>query len=912
MISRKFDVHKKDIKSLRFKTFRMFLTGILILNVLFVISSFQSNDLIFFKVFHILYGMITLSVLIFCNEKVFLRVAVAFMSMTQFIVLPVLFFSEGGLLGPAPVWMAFHTIFLFLFLGKKGTMLFFLGTVCEYSYLFSRVYHWPELVRFPEKVGRMCASSLFAIVTAGGWLIMFILVQQSFSDREKKYIRENSERIHKAGTRKNYFLNDLAVEIRQPITSIMGMCELILKEEKDHLIHGEMEKIRSSCYDFLSLVDDTISYSRLGLSSSAAMDACYRFDELIDDVVEAVSSEMNEKKLRFIVIAHADIPKRLFGNAKRIRQVFQQVILASLQMTSEGRIQLEIWSNKDKESNTVLINCRISDTGRGMKQEEADTLFGHYTIHKGKEGSGLEGIGMKLNVCREYLATMDGTIKVRSLENIGMAVEFKFRNQLVNDEQIASVTVKSDRRILIYEGDMIDRQGWLGMMKELKLEAEYVHNRYHFECAVRDRKFDFIFITRPVYESLQAIIAYYHCEAETYVIADDTSVYGDFGKCRLLRSPLYSVKIAEIIEGGWNEEDYRYSGRQGNFIIKNVRILVIDSHAVDLKVANGIFSNYGVNIDIAVSGKEGLKKVKKEKYNLILTDLMISEMNGYELLKEIRMLEDSPNRDTPVVAISSAAGENIKEVALAEGFQFFIGKPFRIKDIEECLIHCIPQEMIYKKEKEINPETRKDEFDKKKHGLDLAVGLSNIGNNEESYLAILGTYYTENMRKQENLSDIFKKEDLLSFISAVHSIKSASAGIGALRLSALARELEFAGKDGEVGVISERLPLFIKEYQLILDEIKEYLEKHDKLPKAEEERFYNSSEQSLDRSLLLKLKAELDKMDLKSSAKTLEQLTAVNYGEHHNGEIRKLKQACERFDFHIAKIILNNLINDQI
>lgn len=283
------------------------------------------------------------------------------------------------------------------------------------------------------------------------------------------------------------------------------------------------------------------------------------------------------------------------------------------------------------------------------------------------------------------------------------------------------------------------------------------------------------------------------------------------------------------------------------------------------------------------------------------------EQDGEELLVKIRGLKEEYLKDTAIIAVTAEKGDTIRESLLAKGFQDYLPKPIRIRRIEECMLSFIPDKYIVRNDIRQGTESRKEEHMPEERGLNVRKGISNIGFNEAAYEAILNTYYHENVLKLQNLEDIFRKEELPAFISAVHGIKSTSASIGAMGLSAQARELEYAGKDGNIGYISEKLPLFLKEYQLILEEIHLYLAERGSLQEEKESRNLQKEEEELDVRLLADLKDKLDRMDLKACKELLDEMAAANYGSSDNEQISRIKTAYEHFDFHTAKKVLGEL-----
>ena len=380
--------------------------------------------------------------------------------------------------------------------------------------------------------------------------------------------------------------------------------------------------------------------------------------------------------------------------------------------------------------------------------------------------------------------------------------------------------------------------------------------------------------------------------------------------------PPYSQTVPMVLNHKWNKEDYKKSAKEETFTAKKAKILVVDDNAVNLKVAAGIFSKYGIDISLATCGEDSIKKMESEHYDLVLMDMVMPDLCGDEVLKLIRAKEDHYYKEIPFIALTAQTGANVREEILALGFQEYLAKPIKRRYLEKCLLEFLPEELIeHIKTKDSGEKAEKDKLpaggdgQKQMRGLNTDKGLLNIGFNQDAYAAILNTYYTEGIKYTGILPGLLETGDIQLFTTDVHGIKSSSASIGAMEVSELFKELEFAGKAGNLDLINEKFTGYLDKFKSVLEEVKAYLVGIGKFSDTEtEQNLADQEEQELTVEMMMHLKAELDKMNLKVTDKLVPDMASRNFGTQMNEQIRKLRAAYEMFDFHQVKAILNEII----
>jgi len=267
-----------------------------------------------------------------------------------------------------------------------------------------------------------------------------------------------------------------------------------------------------------------------------------------------------------------------------------------------------------------------------------------------------------------------------------------------------------------------------------------------------------------------------------------------------------------------NKPDYHES-----FRAPSAKILIVDDTRMNLIVATEFLKDTKIGIDTAGGGKDAVELALKNKYDIILMDQRMPEMDGAEALAEIKAHKDGPNIDTPVICLTADAVVGARERYLAKGFNDYLTKPIDSTSLEAMLRKYLPESkvMIVRSGEEIKNEVHEeDDFtDLKAAGINTEKGIANCGGEKNFYKEMLAEYISGASGKKEKMSQYLSEDNLKEYAVLVHSIKSTSATIGAMTVSSKALLLEKAANEGDKEYISVDHPGFIKEYDRILEAI---------------------------------------------------------------------------------------------
>ncbi len=271
------------------------------------------------------------------------------------------------------------------------------------------------------------------------------------------------------------------------------------------------------------------------------------------------------------------------------------------------------------------------------------------------------------------------------------------------------------------------------------------------------------------------------------------------------------------------------------FTAPGVKVLIVDDNVINRKVARGFLKSYAFDLTEAESGPEAVELVAANRYDIIFMDHMMPDMDGVEAAEIIRR-DCGENGTAPVmIALTANAMEGMREYFLERGFQDFIAKPLDRVELNQLLLRWVPekyrQEEVEEKEsKPLNPAAFRIE------GVDMDAVMQYYSGDEDGFVELLDLYCIDGKRKTELLCEVVES-DLFRYQIEVHGLKSASANIGAMKVSAMARGQENAAVQGNRELISSQFPLLLAEYQTLLTNIEQFLEqrrqesgKKEKLP----------------------------------------------------------------------------------
>ena len=367
--------------------------------------------------------------------------AVVISVMTVFFALPIFFFASGGMYGGTPAWFVFFFVYVCLVLtGWEGVvfLLFLAGMVVGCNYL---AYRSPDYLARPSLAASYSDSAGGCILTSIVIGVM-IFFQNRIYREENQRAEEQNEEIQALNQAQNRFFSSMSHEIRTPINTIIGLNEMILREDISDEAAEDARNIQGASKMLLTLINDILDLSKIESGKMDIIPVEYETGAFFSDIVNMIWVRAKEKGLEFHLSIDPSMPSMLCGDEVRIKQVLINLLNNSVKYTKEGSITLTV-SCQTLAPNRVLTSYEITDTGIGIKKESIPHLFDAFQRVDEKENRYIEGTGLGLSIVKQLVDLMGGEIKVNSVYTKGSTFLVTLEQEIVSGRALGSIDLKS-------------------------------------------------------------------------------------------------------------------------------------------------------------------------------------------------------------------------------------------------------------------------------------------------------------------------------------------------------------------------------------------------------------------------------------------------------------------------------------
>ncbi|MBQ8634317.1 MAG: response regulator [Lachnospiraceae bacterium] len=642
-------------------------------------------------------------------------------------------------------------------------------------------------------------------------------------------MQEVIEELKVAERSKTDFMANISHEIRTPVNTVCGMSEMILREDIPEDVRENTFNIQTAGRNLLSLISDVLDYSELEYGKMELVEEPYNLTSTINDVINMAIAQKGSKNLELIVDCDAKIPYTLLGDEQKIRRVILSFVNNAIKFTEAGCITL-VFSARQEEYG-INLSVKVKDTGIGIEPENLEKLFSSFNQVDTKRNRQEGGIGIGLAISKRIISKMGGFISVRSTFGKGSEFQFVIPQKVVDERPMVAVRNAESINIIAYinteKYEFAEiRDDYMNnirhMVESLEVRYHQCRNLGEFKRRMEKEIYTHAFITTSEYMEDKQYFDELSDQMVIILLQNRENSIKAGGNIKSLYKPFYVLSIASVLNGEYSMQRLDGSHYQDKkFIAPEANILVVDDNLMNLKVVEGLLRPYKIKVFVATSGKECLEKLDSSRYDIIFMDHMMPEMDGVETAHKIRAKAGAYFQNVPIVALTANAIGGAREMFLEEGFQEYVAKPIEMSHLERVLRKYIPENKIIRMDDATEPlepvtETIENEGESR---IDRRRGIQYCGGNEDDYKEILQVYLTSGLQKIREIREKYKAEDWKNYTILVHALKSTSIGIGATALGEMAKELEMAGKEGNISFIQARHREVMHEYEEVLLEI---------------------------------------------------------------------------------------------
>ncbi len=626
-----------------------------------------------------------------------------------FVFMPIFLYNGDNIRNTLPFWYLAILIFLVYILDIRDLITMLILTVYVNFYVYGKIYIWSDVYSIVYNRYVYYFGIMVCILIVGASIVIAIY---SSENRYKKTIKVlcNDQKLENENQfKKQELLEKIAISLHSPINYIIGYSDLFMEEESRKDINHRAELIKQASFNLLEFVDDILLYSRLNSRKLTLRETAFNTMDLINQVGSTVKLRAHEKNIKIQAKFNNNIPSALYGDNVNIKQIILRLFFISLSITDNGRIMFDVGYERSENGRQAMLKVDVSDTGMGLTPKEIKDLELVFNSYDSKQNQKVKSIGLKFCICRELAKLMGGNLEIHSIEGIGLKTSVTFMCDVVDATPLVSVENPEEKSVLIIYQDNARLENWKYIMKGFNITPVYVSNVYDFEKALEDYNYKYIFLSFQKYDEVSDIISTYGCQEETYVIGNENNVYGDFGKCRMIRFPVTGINISNVLNDNWKKSDYTAAEGDVTYDGSKAKVLVVDDNRVNLKVAQGILKTYMISADIAESGMDAIKMLETTDYDLVLLDMVMPGLSGAETILRIREMDREAARNVHIVALTANTGANIRDEVISQGYEEYLAKPIKQRYLIAVLTKFLPKSVFKEikgaKKEKVLPET---------------------------------------------------------------------------------------------------------------------------------------------------------------------------------------------------------------
>ena len=710
-------------------------------------------------------------------------------------------------------------------------------------YVLALLYHSVILHTISAQMGfqNIVRIGLGAVVTLGGTALARYWVNRR--NVQRKWYEHIFEELETAGKQNAVFLSNVSHELRTPINMVIGISEVALAKELSPDIRSDVSSIKLAGKRLSNQINNMLDYTEILEGTLTPAQKEYMITSVLNDVITTVALQTNRQHLELVFDIDPNVPAALVGDAEKISHVLKILVENSIKFTEEGGVNIRIKHRQENYGANLVID--ICDTGIGMTDSQLTQMYD--VFYQADTGSSrlAGGLGLGLPIAQGLLTAMGGFIHFNSEESQGLSAHIVIPQGVVDERPCIVLNHPEQLCIACYfrpERYVCDEvRGYYdgliyNLIHGLGIQGYQAHN---FEALLklrRSHKLTHVFIAQSEYDENREYYEELTNTLRVIVIAERDFTLSAESRLLVIHKPFSALSVANLLNGEMGERGFAEDQAAGRkpFTCVGVRALAVDDEEMNLMVAKGVLGNYGIEVDTCLSGKEAIAQCGTTAYDIIFLDHMMPGFDGVETLKRIRELRNGMYQDLPVIALTANTVSGAREMFRNEGFTEFVPKPIERMVLERVLRKVLPKSCIQYSVTPANGEIPVEELPEAarsvpagspeqpgpaelparqadtsaipydrlaQSGINVDVGLDYCAGDEDFYREMLRLFSAQGEEKRTEIAALYESADWTDYAIKVHALKSTSLTIGAEALSAQAKELELAGKRGDVDFI---------------------------------------------------------------------------------------------------------------
>tara|TARA_B100001063_G_scaffold152895_1_gene142664 strand:- start:90 stop:2873 length:2784 start_codon:yes stop_codon:yes gene_type:complete len=625
-------------------------------------------------------------------------------------------------------------------------------------------------------------------------------------------LEKQTQKALKASETKTTFLATMSHEIRTPMNGVIGTIDLLRQTELDGAQQRLSTIIRESAFSLLSILDDILDFSKIEAGKLNIDPVPFSIADTLEEVAKVLSSVAKNRHLELDLSIAPDIPNNLMGDSGRVRQVLYNLCSNAIKFTStngttKGKVRISVEVANNTADHFTLRFC-VSDNGKGMSQSQLRKIFNPFTQAESSITREFGGTGLGLSICKSLTELMLGTIHVTSHEGIGSEFTVELPFSTAGKTEFAHKNTLNGKHVIIVSSDAERGKVIYRYLSFMGAKITYAHEQQDVE-AHQDAK-DIIWVVDGIEDMnsistlLRSLLYSLEDNNQQMVVLSklDEAVINHKSIFYINASPLCksNFMLSILVAAGLHKPKQVKKARTMNHYLNseealaaNRLVLLVEDNLLNQEVLTEQLHILGYSVEVANNGEEGLDMWRKNSYSLILTDLHMPKMSGYDMVEKIReeaSLLESIDAQPYIIAVTANALKGERERCLAVGINDFITKPIELNALEDTLkqwndLYSKQPQQVNSTEKPIMP-------------IDMESANKYINGDDAKIIRFFKMYLEQSQEQIKAINFAVLQSNKAEILSACHQLKSISKTVGANIVADLAQSFEDKCKSDEI------------------------------------------------------------------------------------------------------------------